>query len=298
MDGERGVHEVWARALWIVLDIAVDCGISVESLCAGVGFDAAGARRLRRIDWVDYCTVVERFEQLAGGPEACDRLVFASYHANVPETRAAASAFVGPKVLLRLLVEVANPIVFTPVEHRYEDLGGDRVRVVTRLRPHARPCVTFFRGSIAAFAALPRQVGLPAAEVLLADVGDRHGIYELALPPSRTVRARLERAARQRGIVRSVLGYADDGAPITASFGDAPFASDLDERLARATSAWELTPRQLDVLERLVEGDANKEIAQRLGCAENTVELHVTQLLRKSGTTSRGQLIARFWASR
>jgi DNA-binding NarL/FixJ family response regulator len=45
-----------------------------------------------------------------------------------------------------------------------------------------------------------------------------------------------------------------------------------------------------------VQGLSNKEIAQRLDCAENTVELHVTQLLRKAGASSRTKVVAQFWA--
>ena len=43
------------------------------------------------------------------------------------------------------------------------------------------------------------------------------------------------------------------------------------------------------------EGEVTKDIAQTLGCSESTVELHVTALLRKSGATSRTELVARFW---
>jgi len=44
----------------------------------------------------------------------------------------------------------------------------------------------------------------------------------------------------------------------------------------------------------VVAGRANKEIANELDCADNTIELHITRLLRKAEVTSRTQLIARF----
>ena len=63
-------------------------------------------------------------------------------------------------------------------------------------------------------------------------------------------------------------------------------------RVQRAAAQWGLTPRQRQVLARLVEGHANKTIAARLGVAENTVEVHVSAILRKALVDSRAELIA------
>jgi DNA-binding CsgD family transcriptional regulator len=66
-------------------------------------------------------------------------------------------------------------------------------------------------------------------------------------------------------------------------------------RIAVAAQAWGLTARQVDVLRRAVTGDGNKEIAAELGCAEVTVEFHMTALLRKASAGSRAQLVVRFF---
>jgi DNA-binding NarL/FixJ family response regulator len=58
---------------------------------------------------------------------------------------------------------------------------------------------------------------------------------------------------------------------------------------------WALTSRQVEVLSLLARGLANKSIAAALGCAEVTVELHVTALLHKFGVDCRAALVARFW---
>ena len=67
------------------------------------------------------------------------------------------------------------------------------------------------------------------------------------------------------------------------------------QRVAWAQTRWALSKRQGEVLATLAHGSSNKDIAQTLGCSESTVELHVTALLRKSGATSRTELVARFW---
>jgi DNA-binding NarL/FixJ family response regulator len=50
-----------------------------------------------------------------------------------------------------------------------------------------------------------------------------------------------------------------------------------------------LTPREREVLGRVAEGLANKEIAARLGISEKTVKAHVTRVLDKLGVQSRTQ---------
>jgi DNA-binding NarL/FixJ family response regulator len=67
------------------------------------------------------------------------------------------------------------------------------------------------------------------------------------------------------------------------------------DRLEAAARRWELTPKQAEVLGLLVHGLTNRSIATTLGCAESTVELHVTALLRKTHCSGRAQLVARYW---
>jgi len=53
----------------------------------------------------------------------------------------------------------------------------------------------------------------------------------------------------------------------------------------------ELTPRQKDVLNLLVEGRTNKQIADTLGIAEATAKLHVSALLRAMDVRTRDEAI-------
>ncbi len=49
----------------------------------------------------------------------------------------------------------------------------------------------------------------------------------------------------------------------------------------------ELTPREMEILRHLAEGESNKIIARCLGICDGTVKLHVKAILRKLGLSSR-----------
>ena len=55
----------------------------------------------------------------------------------------------------------------------------------------------------------------------------------------------------------------------------------------------ELTPRELEVLQLLAEGLANKAIAQRLAISEHTVKFHVNAIMSKLGAQSRTAAVVR-----
>jgi DNA-binding CsgD family transcriptional regulator len=76
------------------------------------------------------------------------------------------------------------------------------------------------------------------------------------------------------------------------------FDGATEERMRAAGVRWKLTPRESEVLRGIVEGDANKEIALRLGIHEGSIERYVTGMLRKACCDSRTRLIARFWTAR
>jgi len=63
----------------------------------------------------------------------------------------------------------------------------------------------------------------------------------------------------------------------------------IAERLAERMGAQELTPREFDVLEQIVHGKSNKEIATELEVSEATVKTHINSLLGKLGVTDRTQ---------
>lgn len=68
-----------------------------------------------------------------------------------------------------------------------------------------------------------------------------------------------------------------------------------EERVTKAAKRWKLTKREVEVMTLAAQGEANKTIAQKLGCAVATVEIHMGAILRKGGFESRAQLVSRFW---
>ncbi len=63
----------------------------------------------------------------------------------------------------------------------------------------------------------------------------------------------------------------------------------IAERLAERMGTVDLTPREAEVLEQIVSGKSNKEIAAELEISEATVKTHINTLLSKLGVTDRTQ---------
>lgn len=76
--------------------------------------------------------------------------------------------------------------------------------------------------------------------------------------------------------------------------------SDLDDGgwsgparvVSRPDLVADLTTRELEVLDMIVQGATNRDIGRRLVIAEDTVKSHVKQILRKLGVANRAQAIA------
>jgi DNA-binding NarL/FixJ family response regulator len=63
----------------------------------------------------------------------------------------------------------------------------------------------------------------------------------------------------------------------------------IAERLAERMGTEDLTPREFQVLEQIVAGKSNKEIATELAITEATVKTHINTLLSKLGVEDRTQ---------
>lgn len=75
-------------------------------------------------------------------------------------------------------------------------------------------------------------------------------------------------------------------AKLVASVRAAPAAA---VTAARADAADRLTPREREIMSWLARGASNKEMARSLDLAESTVKIHVQNILKKLGLSSRVQ---------
>jgi len=56
------------------------------------------------------------------------------------------------------------------------------------------------------------------------------------------------------------------------------------------TARFDLTPREIEIVQAVVKGYSNKEIASQLGVAEDTIKHHLTSIFDKVGVSSRLEL--------
>jgi len=149
--------------------------------------------------------------------------------------------------------------------------------------------------------------------------GSRPGcvILDVRLPGMNGLEA--QRALRERGVQLPIIfisGHGDIPMAVRAvqngalDFLEKPFRDDalLDcvnraielDREARAQESARqdieakletLTPREVDVLERLIDGKVNKIIARELDVSTRTVEIHRARVLHKMGADNVSQLV-------
>ncbi|MEO1330928.1 MAG: response regulator transcription factor [Pseudomonadota bacterium] len=100
-----------------------------------------------------------------------------------------------------------------------------------------------------------------------------------------------ERLALNAGADRVVRKHADPEELLAACRGE---ESDGAPPAAPEPQTVSLSPRQIDVLRGLAQGRSNKQIAIDLGVSPETVKTHVSELLRRSEVSGRGELV--YWA--
>jgi LuxR family transcriptional regulator, regulator of acetate metabolism len=190
----------------------------------------------------------------------------------------------------RRAVIVAAPAPEDVARHAFADVMGWHEHVAAPIVLEAR-VIGFFHGDRAAGAAPLRDA-------------DRDGLWRFALAFAQVFeRAVLRRRLRvQRQELRQVAAWADartselsDGAIDLAADRDAPGgeeavrAQDADPALRDL-----LTRRELDVLEHMVRGETNADIARALVVSEGTVKFHVKNILRKLHASNRAEATSRY----
>jgi DNA-binding NarL/FixJ family response regulator len=75
----------------------------------------------------------------------------------------------------------------------------------------------------------------------------------------------------------------------TVHSGSRHIPAAIAERLVERMSGSDLTTREMEVLELIVQGQSNKEIGTSLSISEATVKSHINNILSKLGVTDRTQ---------
>ena len=68
-----------------------------------------------------------------------------------------------------------------------------------------------------------------------------------------------------------------------------------ETRFRRFATSYDLTDREREMLELIIVGKTNREIAQELFISEGTARSHVSHIFSKCGASSRSDLIRLFW---
>lgn len=112
---------------------------------------------------------------------------------------------------------------------------------------------------------------------------------------NQTVRGLIDRlptlTSEERWVVQAVLDIADQRTHSDDAVADQPAPGERQrprgDRFARLAAApYHVTARELDVLELLLSGLSNKEVALKLGISFKTVQAHRQRVMDKLGARS------------
>ena len=133
---------------------------------------------------------------------------------------------------------------------------------------------------------LSSEISDGAPEAALVVMADDPGLSGIAEALRSGIRAVLSRHSSASQIVAAIEAAAAGFVVLQTG--------DLDGLLINpqpASLAEPLTPREVEVLGMLAEGQSNKSIAHRLGISEHTVKFHVTSIMGKLNAGSRTEAV-------
>lgn len=136
----------------------------------------------------------------------------------------------------------------------------------------------------------------------LTDVNrDALSMFAVAFPAVYELAVLRHRLRIQRQEMRQIASWADtrtsdlsDRAVTLNPDDDRENVSSPAYELPSTMPASNLTRREVEVIELMVKGESNGQIAQQLFVSEGTVKFHVKNILRKTGARNRSELTAQY----
>jgi NarL family two-component system response regulator LiaR len=195
--------------------------------------------------------------------------------------------------IVRILVADDHDVVrqglcrFLPLDPDLEIVGEARTgREAVRLAQRLRPDVVVMD------LVMPELDGIAATQLIRRELPGTEVLVLTSMLDDEAIVAAV-RAGAIGYMLKSTRAHELRQAIKLAAQGQVQLSPNVAARLMREVAAPEradtLTEREVDVLRSLARGLANKEIARELSIAENTVKIHVSNILGKLGVQSRTQ---------
>jgi len=159
--------------------------------------------------------------------------------------------------------------------------AADGVEAITQFRKH-KPDITLMD------LRLPRMSGVDVIQRLRMETPQARFIVLTTYDGDEDIYRALQAGARAY-LLKGMTSEELIAAIRTVHAGKSLIPPAIAEKLAERMGTEELTPREFDVLEQIVRGLSNKDIATELEISEATVKTHINNLLSKLGVTDRTQ---------
>jgi DNA-binding NarL/FixJ family response regulator len=158
--------------------------------------------------------------------------------------------------------------------------GEEAVKLAKELRPKV----------VVMDCALPGMNGLDATRGILEDFPDTAVLMLSMHTESTWVRQAIEAGAK--GYVLKNALELDLGAAIRkVAAGETVFDPQVEQKTVLKGERAALTPRELEVLQMIVDGKSNKEIANALELSANTVAVHRANIMNTLGIHKTAELV-------
>ena len=161
--------------------------------------------------------------------------------------------------------------------------AGDGEEAI-KLAKQARPQVVVMD------CALPGMNGLEATRQILEDAPDTAVLMLSMHAESTWVHQAIEAGAKGY-ILKNALDLELGAAIRTVAAGETVFDPQVEQRPALKGERNALTPRELEVLQMIVDGKSNKEIAVALELSANTVAVHRANIMNTLGIHKTAELV-------